>query len=220
MMYKEKSGAGHRLKALALVPMFALALGVATVPSVRAAVSTISNSEVTVNKGSEKRPTDKTDVKVFKVTSINNNGNETTVTIKGKGLGNNLTISGGTFTTMNKTYQAKALQCNMSDGAATITATFPFTSEYENTSMTLTVNGEVIPFELDNFMNSAQTIVIEDNQQTNASSSNPVSLPNGMKIYLDGEEINPLNLQNVDSEKIAAITIDKKNNAIKITLKQ
>lgn len=50
MMYKEKSGAGRKFKALALVPMLALALGVAGAPAVRAAVSTISSSDVSVSK--------------------------------------------------------------------------------------------------------------------------------------------------------------------------
>ena len=53
MMYKSKSGAGSKLKALALVPMVALALGVATVPAVKAAVSTISNSEISLDKGNQ-----------------------------------------------------------------------------------------------------------------------------------------------------------------------
>ena len=54
MMYKSKSGAGSKLKALALVPMVALALSVATVPAVKAAVVAISNSEVSLDKGNEK----------------------------------------------------------------------------------------------------------------------------------------------------------------------
>ncbi len=37
MMYKKKSGAGRRLKALALVPMLVSALALAGVPAVRAA---------------------------------------------------------------------------------------------------------------------------------------------------------------------------------------
>ena len=56
MMYKSKSSAGSKLKALALVPMVALALGVATVPAVKAAVATISNSEVSLDKGNENLP--------------------------------------------------------------------------------------------------------------------------------------------------------------------
>ncbi|MCH5221293.1 MAG: M56 family metallopeptidase [Muribaculaceae bacterium] len=56
MMYKSKSSAGSKLKALALVPMVALALGVATVPAVKAAVSTISNSDVSLDKGNENLP--------------------------------------------------------------------------------------------------------------------------------------------------------------------
>ena len=59
MMYKSKNCAGSKLKSLALVPMVALALGVATMPAVKAAVSTISNSEVSLDKGSENLPNSK-----------------------------------------------------------------------------------------------------------------------------------------------------------------
>lgn len=72
MMYKEKSGAGRRLKALALVPMLALALGVAGVPAVRAAVSTISSSEVSIGKDNENPPQKETDAQNFKVSHLIN----------------------------------------------------------------------------------------------------------------------------------------------------
>lgn len=209
MMYQEKSDAGRKFKALALVPMLALALGAVAVPTVRAAVSTISHSRLSVNKGSENPASDKTLVKTFKVTNFNNNGNATTVTIKGQGLGNNITVSGGTFTTMGKTYQATALQCTMTDGKATITATFPFTSEYENSSMTLTVNGEEVPFNLDTFFNNAQTLVLSPERSSGS-----------MEIYLDGEKITDAQLQELPPDKIASMTIDHQNNIIKIFLKK
>lgn len=160
MMYKEKSGGGHRFKALALVPVLALTLGVAGVPAVRAAISTIGSSEVSVSKGSENLSQDKTAVQYFKVTNINNDGNETTVVIKATGLGNNLTVSGGTFTTKGKSYRANSLKCDMADGVATITATFPLSDEYKNPGMTLTVNGEDVPFDLENFFSGAQSVVV------------------------------------------------------------
>lgn len=53
MMYKEKSGAGRRFKALALVPVLAVALAVSAVPAVRAAVSTIGASTLSTGKSSE-----------------------------------------------------------------------------------------------------------------------------------------------------------------------
>ncbi len=160
MMYKEKSGAGQKFKALALVPMFALALCVAGIPAVKATVSTISSCDVSVSKDNKKPAKTNSNVQTFKVVNINNNGNETTVTIKGEGLGNFLMTSDGTFTTMGKTYTAKSIQCNKTNEEATITVTFPFTSEYEKTSMTLNVNGETIPFDLDGFFDKARSIGI------------------------------------------------------------
>lgn len=156
MMYKEKSGAGRRFKALALVPMLAIALGVAGVPAVRAAVTTIRSSEISTAKVTENPRNDKNSVRVFKVTNINNNDGVTTITIKASGLGNSVSVSGGTFTTAGHTYNANGLNFNMTDGEGVITVTYPFISEFKNSSMILLVNGEKIPFDLEEFFNRAQ----------------------------------------------------------------
>lgn len=162
MMHKTKSGAGQKLKALALVPTLALALGVVTVPAVRAAISTISSSKVSISKGSEKPALKKMKSASFTVKSIDNYSNETTVVINGENLGNNITVSRATFTTMGKTYKDKAIDFTLSgDGNAVIIVKFQFLTEFENTSMTLTVNGEVIPFNLENFFNKAQPMTVQ-----------------------------------------------------------
>ncbi|MDE6486588.1 MAG: M56 family metallopeptidase [Muribaculaceae bacterium] len=225
MMYKEKSGAGPKIKALALVPMLALALGVAGVPAVRAAVTTIGSSEISTDKGSENPSKDKTSVKVFKVTNINNNNGITTVTIKGTGLGNSLSVSGGTFTTAGKTYQANGLKCNMTDGEAVITATFPMTSEYENSSMTLLVNGEEIPFNLEKFFDRAQSVAVGSSTGSRTISSIVINgsestYPTGMDFYLDGKKISEAEMQAVSPDRIASVTVDTENHAIRIALKK
>lgn len=155
MMYKAKSGAGQKFKALALMPMLALALGVAGAPVVRAAVSTIGSSEISVGKDNENPPQRQIAVRRFKVMNINNDGVETTVVVRGEGLGNSLTVSGGTFTNKGKTYRAKSLRCDMTDGVASITAVFPFSDEFRRSSMTLNVNGDEIPFELEEFFKNS-----------------------------------------------------------------
>lgn len=227
MMYQEKSGAGRKFKALALVPMLALAIGVADVPSIRAAVSTIGRSGVSINKSSESSAQNKVEVQYFKVTNINNDGNETTVVIKGNGLGDNLTVSGGTFTNGGKIYHAKSLKCNMTDGVAIITATFPFSEKYRNPSMTLMVNGKEVPFDLENFFNSTQPSTVGDKQ--NASATVKIALngkigglsasPEGMEIYLDGKKITKSEMEKLSSESIRSITVDKKNKTMMITSK-
>lgn len=225
MMYKEKSGAGRKIKALALVPMLALALGVADVPAVRAAVTTIGSSEISTDKGSENPRKDKTSVKVFKVTNINNNSGITTVTIKGTGLGNSLSVSGGTFTTAGKTYEANGLKCNMTDGEAVITATFPMTSEYENSSMTLLVNGEEIPFNLEKFFDRAQTVAVGSTTGKRTTTSIVINgsestVPGGMDFYLDGKKISEAEMQAIAPERIASVTVDTENRAVRITSKK
>lgn len=57
MMYQKKSSTGRKFKALALVPMFALALAVTTVSPVRAAISMINNSEATLGNSNEQTAT-------------------------------------------------------------------------------------------------------------------------------------------------------------------
>ncbi|MBP3640177.1 MAG: M56 family metallopeptidase [Muribaculaceae bacterium] len=222
MMYKEKSGAGRKLKALALVPMLALALGVAGMPAVRAAVSTISSCDVSADKGSKNPSYTGTTVQFFKVKNINNNGNATTVTIEGNGFGNNLTVSGGTFTTAGKTYKANGLNCNMTNGEAVITATFPFISVFENTSMTLIINGEEIPFNLEEFFNNAQSVTVGGNNKaiTIGLNGKTADLPDDMAILLDGKKISKSEMEALTPGDIASITVDRLKNEIRITSKK
>lgn len=208
MMYKAKSGAGRKWKALAMVPVLALALGLTGVPVVRAAVSTIGTLKVSDGKSSENPSDNKTSVPHFKVKSINNNDGKTTVEIRGEGLGNSLNVSGGTFTTKGKTYEARSLNCSMTDGNAIITAVFPFLTEFDNVSMTLDINGEKMTFDLEDFFNNAGKSI--------------ASIPglDNMKMYLDGKEISLIDMQEIASDQIASMSVDKKENVIYITIKK
>ena len=208
MMYKAKSGAGRKWKALAMVPVLALALGLTGVPVVKAAVSTIGTLKVSDGKSSENPSDNKTPVPHFKVKSINNNDGKTTVEIRGEGLGNRLNVSGGTFTTKGKTYEARSLNCSMTDGNATITAEFPFLTEFDNVSMTLDINGEKMTFDLEDFFNNAGKSI--------------ASIPGleNMKVYLDDKEISLIDVQEIASDQIASMSVDKKENIIYITIKK
>lgn len=130
--------------------MLALALGVTTVPAVQAAVSTINNSSVSANKVSENIATDNSGEPVYKVTNLNNSDGRTTITIEGEGLGENLTVSGGTFTTDGKTYQATSMRCYLTDGQGLIVAIFPFIDTFDQSSLTLTINGKEMSFNIEN----------------------------------------------------------------------
>ena len=102
MMYKERNAARSKFKALVLMPVLAIALGLTGIPAVRAVVSAISSSEV---------------------------------------YANNLTVSEGSF------------------------------------------------------------------------------IPEDMEIYLDGEKITTSALKEISPEKIASMTVDKQDNAIRIITK-
>ena len=220
MMYKEKSSAGRRLKALALLPMFALAFGVFSVPAVRGAVSAIRSSDLTANKVTEIPSNGKAKVRIFKVTNINSNGNETTVVINGKNLGNNLTVSGGEFKTGGKTYHAKSLQCDMTDGNATITAIFPFSEELRKPSMNLTVDGEKVPFNLEEFNDSPSlTLAGQEKKGGTDSNTKKEGADSPLRYYLDGKEITGEELKDISPENITSISIDKQNNITMISTK-
>lgn len=248
MMYKAKSGAGRKWKALAMVPMLALALGVTGVPAVQAAVSTISTLKVSDGKNSKNPSKDKKTVQYFKVVNVNNYDGKTTVVIKGEGLGDNLTVSGGTFTTGGKKYKAKSLDCSMTDGKASITAEFPFITEFDKVKMTLNINGDEIPFDLENFFNNAGAGPKQKKSARIESGSNPVVIgygtikkptadvqsedpavtvrydesttsPEDIEIYLDGKAISMSDLNDINPEDIASITVDKKDNIIRISSK-
>ena len=217
MMYKEKSGAGRKLNALALVPMLALALSVAAVPTVRAAMSTISNSEVSVGKDNENPTTSEISAQNFEVVSLNNYDDKTTVTLKGMNLGDVLTVSGVAFTTMGNTYQANSMQCDMANGTATITATFPFTDKYKDTSMQLTANGKKIRLYVQDFLSNQQPAAGSAMQST---VSNGGYLPGGLKIFIDGEEAGRSQVEILSANDIEAISINKQDKSMMITTKK
>ena len=127
--------------------------------------------------------------------------------IRGEGLGNSLNVSGGTFTTKGKTYEARSLNCSMTDGNAAITAVFTFLTEFDNVSMTLDINGEKMTFDLEDFFNNAGISQVSDSGLGN------------MKIYLDGKEIILIDMQEIASDQIASMTVDKKENVVYITIK-
>ena len=218
MMYKSKSSAGRKIKAVALLPMVALALGVATVPSVKAAVSTISNSEVSLDKGSEKSEV----TGKFRISSLNNSGLETTVIVIGEDLGNNLSVSRGIFTNNGQDYSAKSLNTNMTNGRATITSVFPFTGNYENASVAFNINGQEVKLNLDDFGKNSQARTVS------ISPSNGIVISNGkatlstvgqMEIYLDGKKISEEEMRALNPETIASMGIDNQNKRISILTK-
>ena len=281
MMYKSKSGAGSKFKALALVPMVALALVLTNVPAVKSAVTTIGESQVSLHKDSEnlaqspqyrvtsmkvksdaQAPADSatmsageksvqykvTSLKVktdapstvkganetsgyaenqssnpqFKIVSLNNSGQETTVVVKGEGLGNNLTVSGGTFTNKGKTYSANSLNANMENGNVVITSVFPESDNYENASISLNINGKTVTLQLEEFRKAAQHL------QASISTSNGIVIYNGnatlstvgnMEIYLDGKKISEDEMKALDPRQIKSMEINNQTNSIYINTK-
>lgn len=111
--------------------------------------------------------------------------------------------------------------------------------------MTLTVDGEEIPFNPENFGHFSATEVATGEKSKNGresshsakgkkgdaspeaetviepspTGSNESRLPllNGLKIYVDGKEISEAEFYQLSPSDIAAMTIDKPANAIRIT---
>ncbi len=229
MMYKEKSGAGHRFKALALVPMLAMALGVASVPAVRAAVTTISSSEISTSEVSENTSQGKISGRNFRLTGISVNGTDVTVDVKGENLGNHINVTGGKLTTDNISVDAKSLQCQLVDGVACITAVFSALEQSDNQTMTLNVNGRDISFNLNNTLANSDIKVLKvksfkkqgstDEEAPDANVTSEPKSQGSFDYYINGKKASQEEMNALNPHEINAITVDKKNNAIRVELK-
>lgn len=227
MMYKSKSGARTRFKALVLAPAAAVALLAASVPQVRAAISTIETSEVTGNKGNNLPANEETSAEKFKFKSINNNDGKTTVEVTGTIPGKSLTVNSAVLTNGSKVYNANGMNCRMTDGNATITVTFPFMTEFDDdTALTLEANGKKVTFLL--FKNGTEPASTTKISITNPTGSYTEVRSNGnsgtdAEFFIDGKKIATADFEKIQPGDIAQITIDKKSGttpAVYITLKK
>lgn len=202
MMYKEKSGAGRKFKVLALVPMLALALLVAAVPSVRAAVSTISNSGVSVSKGSENTLTREEIMRNFSIRDISNTGNATIVTLRGVNAGNELTVSKGKLIVEGQNYEANSINSYLSNGTANIKMTFnPIPNLDKDITLSFTINGEEMTF-----------------VRIGSSKPQTTSTPANKTIYVDGTIVTEEEMKKISPSEIAEMSVEP--DAIRITLKK
>lgn len=202
------------MKVLALAPAVALALCVAAVPGVKAAISTISNSEAITGKDSENSAAGEITSANFKVKNLNNNDGETTLVVTGTGLGNSLSVEDATLTNDGKTYKSKGVSCSLTNGEATITYTFPFIDEFENVSLDLEVNGSKVNINMEPFLDNSEQIVV-------VSGDSKAKIDDTI-IYIDGRQANTKELEEIatgDIEKIDVIKSDG-THEIHITLKK
>lgn len=83
MMYQEKSGKGRCLKALALAPALAIAIAATSIPQLRAAMSTISDSPVSAGTVTVEplpvNPTSEESETTTVTTNVTTTGQKTTV---------------------------------------------------------------------------------------------------------------------------------------------
>ena len=217
MMYKEKSGAGPKAKALALVPMLALSLGIVAVPAVSAAVSAISAGSVTVSKGNEKSGQYEATSARFQVVNINRDGNETSVTLRGENFGNSISVSDVAIKSKGITYHASSMQCDMVNGVATIRAKFNNVPEMKDSRITMTVNGETQSLTLNDVAGS----VYIEKDTTSVVPAMIIRSTTGKqrgKIYVNGKEVAETELNKIPQDSIQSVSII--NSDIMVTLKK
>lgn len=216
MMYKSKSSAGARFKALALAPAAVAALLLAGMPQVKAAIATIESSDTVSAKVSDISSDGEISASNFKFKSLNNGNGRTTVVITGTDLGNSLAVSDMTLTTCDKTYRSNGMHTEMTGGNATITAEFPFLSEFsDNTTASVNVNGRNITISF--FSNKPSTITT---MTTDAGNTSATITQGNPTILVDGKEIPLSELNKLSPDNISNITVDKKNNTIYISMKK
>lgn len=216
MMYKSKSSTGARFKALALAPAAVAAMLLAGMPQVKAAIATIENSDDDAGKVSDISSAREISASNFKIKSINNANNRTTVVITGTELGNSLTVSDMTLTSGGKTCRSNGMHTEMTGGNATITAEFPLLAEFSNsTTASANINGRNITISWCGNNPSAitTTTIATGNTSATITQGNPT-------ILVDGKEASSSELNNISPDNISGITVDKNNNFIYITLKK
>ena len=219
MMYKEKSGAGPKAKALALVPMLALSLGIVAVPAVSAAVSTISAGSVTVSKGNENSSQNEVSSAGFKIVNINHDGNVTSVTLRGENFGNSISVSDVAIKSKGITYQAASMQCDMADGVATIRAKFNDVPEMKDSQITMTVNGETQSLTLNDVAGS----VYIEKDTTSVVPAKIIRSTTGKQqgkiyVYVNGKEVAETELNKIPQDSIQSVSII--NSDIMVTVKK
>lgn len=208
MMYKSKSTSGARFKAIALAPAVALALLVATVPQVKAAISTISSSNVVDDKNNKiSADTDK-GADVFKFKNLNNNNGKTTVTIVGTIPSQSLSVKDVTLINGKNIYIANSINTKMNNGEAIIEATFPFLDKFDDLSIGLWANGKEYHMDINTDISVAIT------------QSDVKSTLHTPRYFVNDEEVAPDYIKTIQPMDIESIAVDKKNNAIKMTLKK
>ncbi|MDE6198648.1 MAG: M56 family metallopeptidase [Muribaculaceae bacterium] len=226
MMYKSKSGAGARFKVLALAPAAVAALLVTSVPQVKAAISTIESSQAITGKVNNLSANEEISAENFKFKSINNNDNKTTVLITGIIPGRSLSVDGATFSNNGKQYSANGMDCQMTDGNATIILTFPFMTEFDdNCAITLRVNDKDVTFNL--FKKETDTPSTTTISITNASGNykevrSTDNTDSDAEFYVDGKKIATADFEKIQPGDIAEITVNKSGAtaAVYITLKK
>lgn len=207
MMYKSKSSGSARMKVIALVPAAALALLIAAAPKVKAAISTIENSEMLNGKVNEiGSNTEETTGETYKLKNINNNDGKTTVTISGIIPDKSLSVDGVKLTTGGKTYDANGINCSMKNGEATIIATFPFLDEFDNVTVTLSANGRTVDMNIEPYFPGAPAT-----KENNEAGKSSIS---GMTIYVDGKKVEPEYINSISPSDIESMKIEKDKNAI------
>ncbi len=208
MMYKSKSTSGARFKAIALAPAVALALLVATVPQVKAAISTISSSNVVDDKNNKiSADTDK-GADVFKFKNLNNNNGKTTVTIVGTIPSQSLSVKDVTLINGKNIYIANSINTKMNNGEAIIEATFPFLDKFDDLSIGLWANGKEYHMDINTDISVAIT------------QSDVKSTLHTPRYFVNDKEVAPDYIKTIQPMDIESIAVDKKNNAIKMTLKK
>ena len=143
-------------------------------------------------------------------------------------LGKSLTVNSAVLTNGSKVYNANGMNCQMTDGNATITVTFPFMTEFDDdTSLTLEANGKKVTFLL--FKNGTEPASTTKISITNSKStykeirSNDNTTGTDAEFFIDGKKIASADLEKIQPGDIAEITINKKSSttsAVYITLKK
>lgn len=196
MMCNKRSCVWGKVKAVALLPMIALAFGMAGIPSVRAAVSTINSSEVYL--GASNAYSSKGDEQLSRIVS-------TPHYLKAANADNDEDIH----------VSVVAKRENIASKREVKKATSIQNDDFRSSAVEDSAKPDIphlVAYVVERPSTDADTVM-------SVASKSSISIREHIDVYLDGEIISYSKLREISPDMIASMTIDRQKNALLIITK-
>ena len=202
-----------RIKIFAIVLILGLSAG-------KVSAGSLYNEEVTCDScmsvcgarmESSEKPT-----KSYKMTFIKAKDNYTTAVLEADSVSNHKNVTDATFTNDDRTYRAISIHKEVDDDITTIIINFPYTEQCNQPSMTIMVDGEEVPIDIDAYLESQR-------QPTGPATLFGITgsfTGIGMPIYINDEPATLEQVKNLTPDQIDTLTTTPEKDTFLIYLRK